>query len=168
MRKATYLGVCLSVLGGACSLAEFDIEQNIPEQTIQGTPFGVLAQFFDIPIQIEIQAKIKEQETGPIDSITLKSLVFRVTSDDDDWGFVDSVDLFVDSTKEGSSLSQHVKVAHGDKPGAITSYSLTSVSGVNLLPYVEEGAELTAEAKGSAPPDDVSFAGIATFHVVPF
>ncbi|MBI4512164.1 MAG: hypothetical protein HY698_21200 [Deltaproteobacteria bacterium] len=167
-----WLSMALLITG--CGIADFDVEQHIPEQVIEGSAVaGFIGAFFDFPITLEIKSEIDARETGPIDSVTLKSLVLKVTptkvgpSDSDDWSFLDSVDIFIKSKLEGSQLPEK-KIATAQKPGAVQSFPLAPVDGVNLIPYLNEGSEMTAVAKGNAPSDDVSFDGKAVFQVNPF
>lgn len=157
----------------ACGGLGFDVDQDVPEQTIEGSPLpGPLAQLFPLPLEVDLSAKIKAQETGPIDRVTLRSLHLDVTAtarpagDADDWGFVQHVDLYVESRQEGSTLPR-LKVATVDAPGQVARLEFVPVEGVNLLPYVDQGARLIAEASGTVPPDAMSFDGRATFHVEP-
>ena len=168
------LSLALCLLGSsACGdVLDFDVDQDVPEQIIEGSPLpGPLAQLFPIPIRIDIASKIQAQETGPIDSVKLSSMHLDITAtelgsdDTDDWAFIDQVDLYVESTKTGSSLPR-VRVGSAASPGPVQSMAFTPEN-VNLLPYINEGCQLTAEASGDAPPDRVSYAGKATFHVVP-
>ena len=169
--KLMLLTVCLFT--AACgSVLDFDVDQDVPEQKVQGSSLpGPLAVLFPIPIHIDIQSKIKAQETGPIDSVKLSSMHLDITmteqpsGDSDDWAFIDHVDLFVESTKSGSELPR-VKVGTATAPGAVARMEFVPED-VNLLPYINEGCELTAEASGTAPSDNVSYDGKATFHVEP-
>src|ERR1700759_1829190 len=105
MRGTCCPGLAAFVLTG-CSVLDFDIGQNIPEQMVQGSQIpGPLAALFPIPISLDLESAIKAQNTGPIDSVTLSSLELTITmtdepsGDTDDWSFVTSVDVFVESTK---------------------------------------------------------------------
>ena len=63
------------MLAAGCGVADFDVDQPIVEQTIQGSPIpGPLQVLFPIPLNIDISAQIKAKDTGPIDGVTLKSL----------------------------------------------------------------------------------------------
>lgn len=172
MRSLLGLLACTSV--SACSIADFDLDQAIPEQVVPGTPIpGPLAALFPIPIDLDIGSKIKQRETGPIDSVTLSALSLTITAtdtpsgDSDDWSFVTSIEVFVKSTKSGSSLPK-VKIASVSSPGAVQTMTFDVDGSVNLKPYVEEGAQVDSNGSGTAPSDDVSYAGDSTFTVHPF
>lgn len=167
------LGLAAFALTG-CSVLDFDIGQNIPEQMVQGSQIpGPLAALFPIPISLDLQSQIKAQNTGPIDSVSLSSLELTITmtdepsGDTDDWSFVTSVDVFVESTKSGSTLPK-AKIASVSMPGAVKTMTFTVDSSVNLKPYVDEGSQVDSSGSGTAPSDDVSYNGHAVFTVHPF
>lgn len=158
----------------ACSIADFDVSQPIPEQRVPGTPVpGPLTQLFPVPIDLDISSKIKSRETGPIDSVTLSELTLTITKtnepagDSDDWAFVTHIDVFIASTKSGSSLPR-VKIATIDDPGAVRTMTFKVDSDVNLKPYVDEGSQVDSSGSGTAPSDDVSYDGNSVFTVHPF
>lgn len=155
-----------------CGIADFDISQPVPEQEVQGSPLpGPLATLFPIPLNLDLSSKIKAQDTGPIDSVTLSSLELAITptdepaGDSDDWSFVTSIDVFVSSSKSGTTLPK-VKIAHVTSPGAVQTFSF-ELESVNLKPYVDEGSVVDAESSGNAPADAVSYDGQGVFTVHP-
>jgi hypothetical protein len=167
------LGLLLSTLLCNCSIIDFDVDQKIPEQSVPGSSIpGPLSSLFPVPISLDLQSKIKSQNTGPIDSVTLKSLELTITTtalgsgDSDDWAFVDHIDVFVESTKAGSTLPK-VKIASVAMPGAVQTMTFTVEGGVNLKPYVDEGSQVDSSGSGTAPSDDVSYDGTAVFTVHP-
>ena len=164
--------VCLFVVG-ACGVTDFDIDQPIPEQRVQGSPLpGPLAALFPLPLDIDISQRIKEMDTGPIGSVTLAKLALTITAtsrptgDSDDWSFVDSVHVFVKSSKSGSTLPR-VEIAHVTAPGMVTAMPFDIVPGVDLNPYINEGSVVEGESSGRLPPDDVSYDGNGLFTVHP-
>jgi hypothetical protein len=163
--------LCLFVAG--CGVADFDVDQPVIEQMVQGSPIpGPLQVLFPIPLNIDISAQIKAMDSGPIDSVTLKALTLSITKtdepsgDSDDWSFLTSVDVFVASTKSGTTLPK-VKIAHVTSPGAVRDCKFALDGNVNLKPYIDEGSEVDGMSSGMAPPDDVSYDGLATFTVHP-
>ena len=165
------LVVCVAV--GACGVTDFDIDQSVMEQRIPGSPLpGPLALLFPIPLDVNISAKIKEMETGPIDSVTLKSLTLSITStgvesgDTDDWSFVDEIDVFVKSNKSGTTLPR-VEIANISNPGAVQTLMFTVDGDVDINPYVNEGSTVEGESSGTAPADEVTYDGKAVFTVHP-
>jgi hypothetical protein len=156
----------------ACGLDEFDIDQPVPEQAIQGSGIPApLAALFPLPLDLDLQAKIDEQEdAGSVDKITLASLRLTITptrkpaGDSDDWSFVESVEVFVESTRSGTALPK-VKIASVASPGAVEVMEFDVERGVDLRPYVEEGAMVDTLGSGTIPVDDVSYDGLGVFTV---
>ena len=70
------LAAIVSIGSLGCGLASFDVSQNIPEQTVPGSPLGALlpASLFAIPMNIDIQSETAARGTGPASSATLKSV----------------------------------------------------------------------------------------------
>ncbi len=156
-----------------CGITDFDIDQPISEQTIQGSSIpGPLAALFPIPLSLDLTAKIKERETGPIDKITLSTLSLTITAtnkpagDTDDWSFVDEIDIFVESTKSGTTLPK-IQIATASSPGAVQTIKFTVDEEMNIKPYVDEGSKVESSSSGRLPADDVSFDGDSTFTVHP-
>ena len=150
-----------------CGIADFDIEQPVQPQTIQGSGLPApLAAIFPLPLNLDLESKIKAKDTGPIDSVTLSSLTLHITSSGSDWSFVTHIDVSVSSTKSGSQLTK-VKIASVDSPGAVQTMNFHVESGVNLKPYIDEGSQVDSSASGTQPTHDVSFDGSGVFTVHP-
>jgi len=164
--------LALLLLFTGCGIADFDITQPVPEQEVQGSPLpGPLATLFPVPLNLDLSSQIKARDTGPIDSVTLTSLDLAITptdeptGDSDDWSFVTSIDVFVASSKSGTTL-QKVKIAHASSPGPVKTFSF-ELESVNLKPYIDEGSVVDAESSGTAPADNVSYDGEGVFTVHP-
>ncbi|TMQ07376.1 MAG: hypothetical protein E6J90_43515 [Deltaproteobacteria bacterium] len=115
--SARVVCACLALAG--CGITDFDVEQPVQEQTIQGSGIPApLAAIFPLPLSLDLDAKIKAKDTGPIDSVSLSSLSLHITSSASDWSFVTSVDVSVSSTRSGTSLPK-VKIASVSSPGAV-------------------------------------------------
>jgi hypothetical protein len=163
----------MSVAATACGVTDFDISQPVPEQHVQGSPLpGPLASLFPLPLSLDLSSKIKAQDTGPIGSVTLTSLSLTITAtdrpqgDSDDWSFVTHVDVYVESTKQGTTLPK-VKLASVDSPGAVQDMEFQIAPGIDVKPYVDEGSQVDSDGMGTAPSDDVSYAGTGVFTVHP-
>jgi hypothetical protein len=168
MRPLTAIVLC----AGCGDLVAFDIEQALPEQRVQGSPLpGPLAALFPLPLDLDLAAEIEKRDPGPIDRIAIASLSLSITDtartggDIDDWAFVESIRVFVKSSRQGSSLPR-VEIASVNAPGAVTTMTF-QVTGVNLKPYVNEGSIVESEGRGTLPPDDVTYDGAAVFTVHP-
>ncbi|HEX3478215.1 MAG TPA: hypothetical protein VHT91_24505 [Kofleriaceae bacterium] len=164
MLRALVLYPVLAAAG--CGIADFDVDQPVPSQTIQGSGLPApLAAIFPLPLSLDISSKIKAQDTGPIDGVTLSSLSLDITSSGGDWSFVTSIDVFVSSTKSGSTLAR-TKIASVASPGAVRTLSF-HVEGVNLKPYIDEGSQVDSAGMGTQPTQDVTFSGKGVFTVHP-
>jgi hypothetical protein len=158
----------LAIVIGGCGIADFDVEQPVPQQTIQGSGIPApLAAIFPLPLTLDLESKIKAKETGPIDSVTLSSLTLQITSTGGDWGFVQNIDVSVESTKSGTTL-QKAKIASVSSPGAVRTLAFDVEGGVNLKPYIDEGSQVTSSGTGTQPTQDVTFDGRGVFTVHPF
>ena len=160
----------LCLLVGGCGIANFDITQPIPEQMIPGSPLpGPLAALFPFPLDVDIGSQIKAMDTGPINSVTLSSLELTITATDQpmgDWSFVTEIDVYVSSTKSGSTLPK-TPIAHITSPGAVQTMTFDVDGSVDLNPYINEGSQVDGESTGSAPPNSVSYDGQGVFTVHP-
>jgi hypothetical protein len=162
----TLAAFVVTVTGG-CGIADFDIDQPVPAQTIQGSGIPApLAAIFPLPLNLDLDSKIKAKETGPIDGVTLSSLTLHITSSGGDWSFVNHIDVSVESTKAGTTL-QKVKIASVSSPGAVQTLTFEVEHGVNLKPYIDEGSQVDSSGSGTQPTSDVTFDGKGVFTVHP-
>jgi hypothetical protein len=165
MVRLSLLSLCLA----GCGIADFDVDQPVPEQVVQGSGIPTpLASLFPIPISLDLSSQIKKQTTGPIGTITLSKLTLSITATDmpsgdtDDWSFVTDITVFV-----SSDALPKVQIASISNPGAVQSFDFTVDESVDLKPYVDAGAVVESEGHGTAPTDDVSYAGAGVFTVHP-
>ena len=155
-------------LTGCSNLLAFDLSVQLAEQRVEGSPIGgLLGGFFELPIPLDVDlaSETAARDTGPAQAVRLTSLTLDITAtaegagDTDDFDFVDSVDIFVESRESGSDLPRvRVATVSGIPDGARQIVFETDTT-VNLRPYVNEGARLTSSAEGTVPPDDVTFDG---------
>jgi Tfp pilus assembly protein PilW len=161
------LAAGLAATIGGCGIADFDIEQPVAAQTIQGSGIPApLAAIFPLPLNLDLDSKIKAKDTGPIDGVTLSSLTLHITSSGGDWSFVTRIDVSVESTKAGTTL-QKVKIASVSSPGAVQTLTFDVEHGVNLKPYIDEGSQVDSSGSGTQPTQDVTFDGKGVFTVHP-
>lgn len=161
--------VAAAVLTGAsgCGLLSFDVSQDIPAQTVPGSPLGALlpVSLFAIPMNIDIRSETAGHGTGPADSVTLSSVSLTVMSPDGaTFDFVDSIVITI-STADGSL--PEIEIARLQPVPGTTSISIPPEGGVDLLPYINAGATISAAASGHMPASDTTFAGrvVVTVHV---
>jgi len=162
----------LPMLGGCGGdgLFSFTVGRGIDEQRVAGSPLptAVLGDLFDapIPLTVDVEEETRSRGTGPVTAIRLTRFALAVTptaegeEDVDDLAFVNRLDVFVESARDDSDLPRR-QIATLPEPPAEgdRTLELDTDRGVNLEPYVEEGAVLTATATGTPPPDDVTFDG---------
>ena len=131
-----------------------------------------ISSLFPPRLTLDLSAEIQKQTTGPIESVTLASLVLDIAATDqaandtDTWEFVDEIHVFVRSSADGSALPR-VDIATVIAPGAVTSMVFDVDRRVDLKPYVDQGSVVESEASGSVPTDDVSYDGEGVFTVHP-
>lgn len=162
-------------LGGCGGHPEFDLSQNILEQRVIGNAGGgSLTTFFPNPIvfglNVNQEAKARNAQ-GPTQSVTLNSMQFQITATGTPAGgfssfeFVNSVTVYIESTRPNSSLAKNPVAVLNSPAGRILSFGLSTLPSVNLLPYIEEGARFTSTATGTVPSHDITFTGVFSVHV---
>ena len=146
-----------------CGLVSFDLEQPIPEQTVEGGPLGNLlpAGLFNFPLNIDLEASTKAQGTGPATAAELKSITLSITSPTGEtFEFLDRLTIKVAAT----GLPEQEVARLPDVPAQPT-IQLQIVPGIDLLPYIKAGSTLKAEASGSMPRQTIRFAGKVVVRV---
>jgi hypothetical protein len=165
--------LAFTALSACASVGDFDVERTIAEQRVQGSPIaGLLGDLFDapIPMDVNIASETAARDAGPAEAARLRALVLEITDteegsgDTDDFGFLDSVDVFIESTREGTRLPRAL-IAQAADIAASPRLEFQVVGSVNVLPYSEEGSRFSSEVAGRVPGDDVSFAGRFTLRV---
>lgn len=160
-------------LAGCVSVGDFDVDRSIAEQRVEGNPLaGLLDTLFAVPVpmNVDVASETAARDAGPAQAAHLRELVFDVTaageggSDEDDFGFLDSVVVFIESTKADSTLPRtRIAQALDIAPSRRLSFGVTR--SVDVLPYSEEGSRFVSEVDGTVPPDDVTFSGHFTLRV---
>ena len=178
-RQHLFFGVMAAL--GACALAcgedltSFEINERSQEAVVMGRPGPSLPLPIDVipPMQLEVdlEEELNAQSAGPAKGVYLSALDLEVTptkigpQDTDDLDFIQSIEVYVESTKPGSTLTR-VKVAQlSPVPKGKQRVSLKTESDLNLKPYIEEGVRLTTRGQGTVPPDDVSLVALVTMRV---
>ena len=115
MRNLMLAGVLLAAPGLAgCGALDFDVQQNIPEQRVSGSVVSALLGTLipsPFPLTIDLAQETKARGTGPVKAAGLKSLTFAITSTASsgsvhDFSFVQTVDIYIESTKSGTTLTR--------------------------------------------------------------
>jgi hypothetical protein len=165
-RARAVLALALSVFLAGCGLIQFDVAQDLPAQTVPGSPLGDLlpSSLFSVPINIDLSAVTKSHGTGPAKSANLKSLTFSVTMPaDGNFDFMDSVSINI----AAPGLPDQVVANLPSVPRGQITIRIPPTPGVDLLPYIQAGAQITATGGGHLPARDTTYVGkvIITVHV---
>jgi len=158
----------LAAGSSGCGLVSFDVSEDIPEQTVPGSPLGALlpASLFAIPMNIDIQSETAGRGTGPAQSATLRSISLTVTSPAGaTFDFITSISVRVSSS--GNTSLPEVEIARLEPVPGTATIVIPPTGSVDLLPYVEAGATITATASGHMPASDITYVGtvVITIHV---
>lgn len=163
----------LVALTGCAGIGDFDVRRSIGEQRVQGNPLaGILGDLFAVPIpmDVDIASETDARDTGPAQRAHLAALKLRITatsegaSDTDDFGFLDSVDVFIESTRPSSGLPR-TRIAQAVDIASDRDLPFDVVQSVDVLPYADEGSRFVSEVEGRVPGDDVSFDGTFTVTI---
>lgn len=173
LQSLLVLPLLLPILLGGCGALDFDVQQGVPEQRVTGSLAGALFGTLipsPFPLTIDLAQETKARNTGPVKAAGLKSLTFAITNTASsgsvhDFSFVQTVDIYIESTKSGTTLARQKIADLPSPPGAQTMLSLRTYPDINLLPYINEGSRITSMASGTVPPNDVTFNGQIVVHV---
>ncbi|MBX7115071.1 MAG: hypothetical protein K1X64_12145 [Myxococcaceae bacterium] len=165
--RARWLSVAIFLSG--CGLIQFDVEEALPEQRVAGNPLGgVLPSFVPTPfkLNIDLKAETEKRGTGPATHAFLKELTLSVTpksKPSGNFNFLDEVHISIAPTSGSLPKVEIARAAPVAK--ALTVLNFELVPNVDLLPYMNAGAELTANATGQQPSSDVTFDGKVVVNV---
>ena len=166
-------GATLAV-GAGCGAIRFDISQAVPEQRVMGNVLGaLLGSFLPSPfaLTVNLEQETKARGTGPAQSAGLKALSFRVTNianpprSTDNFDFVDRIEIFIESSKSGSTLTKQKIADLLMVPRGATTLNLQCYPNVDLVPYINEGSRISSTASGRTPAQDVTFDGLITIEI---
>jgi hypothetical protein len=162
------LAAALSASTLGCGLVSFDISEEIPPQTVPGNPLGALlpASLFAIPLDVDIQSETAGRGTGPASAVKLKAVSLTITAPSGaTFDFVDSIVIRV-SSSANPSLPE-VEIGRLDPVPGTTMIVIPPTGDIDLLPYIEAGATITASASGHMPSSDTTYVGVVvlTVHV---
>ncbi|MCU1282354.1 MAG: hypothetical protein JWM53_5900 [bacterium] len=168
--RAVAAAFALAMAG--CGAIGFDVSQDVPEQQVPGSPIGGLLPSFlpqPFPVTINVQQETARRSTGPASSANLKQVEFKITphaSPSGTFDFVDEIHIFV-APQSGSSLPMVEIATLKPVPKGQTTIDLAIVPGIDLLPYINAGATISASASGHQPAQTVSYDGsvVVTIHI---
>ena len=151
----------------SCGAVQFDVEQDLAAQTIQGNALGGVLASALLPnpytLNIDIKAEVAKRGTGPATRAFLKSLVFDIApaTPNENFDFIDETRLFV----EGPGLTKIEIARRVPVPNGLKKLEFDVVPMVDLLPYIQAGATISATAKGTQPTRDTTFVGKVVIEV---
>jgi hypothetical protein len=120
-------------------------------------------------VTIDGQHETEKRDTGPASSANHSSLSCAVTphaAPSGNFDFVDELHIFVEPS-QGTALPK-VEIANlVPVPKGKAVLDLHVVPGVDLLPYINAGARISAQASGHQPAQDVTYDGrvVVTIHI---
>ena len=147
-----------------CGKLGFDVGQDLQEQRVTGSALGgILPSFLaaPIPLQVDLKAETEKRNTGPASHAYLKSLTLSATprsAPSGNFDFLESVHIYV-AQRGGGTLPKVEIATLQPVPKGQTTVSFVIVPDVDLLPYINVGAEITATASGRQPQKDFTFDG---------
>ena len=159
--------LALLIAASGCGAISFDVEQKLPEQRVPGGALGgLLPALLPNPAKFTVDLKAEQEKrgTGPATKIFLKKLAFTITPPampSGNFDFLDEAHLFA----EASGLAKVEIATLKPVPRGATTVEFAIVPSVNLLPYVNAGAALSATASGAQPRSDVTFDGVIVLDV---
>lgn len=161
--------LALALVFTGCGAISFDVEQKLPEQRIQRSALGgLLPALFPNPAKLTIDLKAEQEKrgTGPATKILLKKLQFNITPagmPSGNFDFLEEAHLYAEASSAGLPKVEIARLQ--PVPRGATSVEFAIVPEVNLLPYVNAGAELSATATGTQPNQDTTFDGLLIIDV---
>ena len=167
------VAVFLGLAATGCQPEAFDVTIDLPEQRQVGQANGTLSTLLPAPFvfTVNLSDEAKIRNANPPRQVFIKdfSLVITGTSrgigDIDTFDYLNTAEFFIEPTRMGSVL-QRVKVADiPAKEGPAGLIAPRLVSNLNILPLLQEGAQLVTTATGKTPTDDVSFNGTIVLAV---
>jgi hypothetical protein len=168
------LALLVAVVAVGCGTISFDVSQSVPEEQVPGSPLGGLLPGFlpqPFPISIDVQQETAKRSTGPARSANLKKVEFQITphaAPRGNFDFADEIHIFVaPASGSGSSLPMVEIATLNPVPKGKTTIELTIVPGVDLLPYINAGATISATASGHQPAETITYDGVVvvTVHI---
>jgi hypothetical protein len=169
------LALCLLAVSwqAACGgPVEFDLVQTIAQERVMGNPAGgALMSFLPTPVDLTAnvqQAAVAHKANTPVISVALTALQFQAQmtgASPSTFDFLQTLSVSVGSTRANTTLAQQLVATLAGPPGKSVSINLNPIPTANLLPFLSEGAHLTASATGTQPSQDVTYTGSLTIHV---
>lgn len=162
----------------ACSdLGAFTVEQSTGEVLVEGnnSPVNDLLPASVLPplaLDFDLQSELEERDADGAKGVYLEALTLQTTDtakadadDDDNFDFLNSIEFYVESRREGTELERVLIGSVDPVPTGQTTLDVEVDSTINLKPYAQEGMRLTTSGNGSVPEDDISIEGNVIIEV---
>ncbi|MEM7259666.1 MAG: hypothetical protein AAF404_20010 [Pseudomonadota bacterium] len=183
--------LCAAALGGSaltgCSdvtLGHFSVDEEIPESTVQGIGLSqtLPLTFATFPMDVTSQAAYQQEDFDYLTEVSLRRLVLSIDNksdmpehdafedgNDDNFDFLSSLEISVEAVLDGQEQSVVVARLTEDDPqiASGTRELQLTTTGADILDFIEAegGYEVTIDGRGTVPPDDVIYAGKATYRL---
>lgn len=180
MRAALLLLLLVAGCGEDPFTLEFDVDKNIPEQSIAGSlapcqiPIAVpvLQDPFEVTFSQEEDFPEQDTDVQHVKSARIRrmSLSLTATSSEPNWDFLDAISLFVEASGQEKRLVASIgeESESGEPiPDGATELDLEPEK-LNLAPYLKAngGFVMTSEAIGCPPQQEARFTGSLRVRVV--
>ncbi len=153
----------------ACGSSHFTIDRDLAAQTVQGDPLGgLLSALVPAPFTATVDLKAEEQahDTGPASHVYLEALWLAITPHDNPQGNFDFLDELHLYAAGANAPDQKTEVARkAPVPKGATRIDFDVLPGVDLLPMVNAGVQITTTATGRKPAQDTTIDGHLTLDV---
>lgn len=162
----------------SCGLLTLELSQDIDEVTVKG--FDITNPKFDsdsifppVAINIDLDAQIAAQETGPASAAYLKNFKLYITNTaksgptDEDYfnDFLSAINIYLEGYDKSALPRKKIAWVTSMSPKS-SALEFTVDSNVDILPYIQKGARVVSDVGGlKLPADDVSYAGSFTVTI---
>lgn len=168
--RACWLLVATMFFFTGCGAFDFEVEQTIDEVLVQGDS-SLYAQRFPLPqdiIPAQAWSYNLAQEPAGIFleamSLEMTTTAGLINGQLPTFDFMYGITFYVNSTQEGSTLESKPLAWGAPRWGSIEMVMEPNFA-LNLVPYIDEGFEITSILKAAVPATNLSFKGSAVLSV---
>ncbi len=183
----TITGLSMVALLSGCSdvtLGHFNVDETMPESTIQGVGLSqtLPLSFATVPMDVTSQASYQQEEFDYLTEVKLRELSLDISQKSDmpehdsfedgnadNFDFVSGLEVEIVASINGEDTSAVIARLPADDEQIASGTRLLQLTttGVDILEFIEAdgGYEISVNGNGTVPPDDVIFAGTATYRV---
>lgn len=166
------------------TLGHFSVNEQIPESTVQGIGLSqtLPLTFATVPMDVTSQEAYQQESFDYLTEVKLRAMSLSVDTksdmpehdnfedgNEDNFDFVSALEISIQAVIGGEERSAVIARLPEDDPqiAAGTRELQLTTTGVDILNYIEAegGYEININGSGTVPPDDVIFAGEATYRL---